>query len=297
MAQATTKKFLYLVQSRGALPEIYRTIESAEADLLRLTFKEQTDDAIFFPKSTWTEGRNRLLQEALARGGDYLYYIFIDEDIDFEKGGWRTFEQALDAYQPAVATPYYPRYRPSEGSLLDREAQTVHSFDAMFNAFHRDVIHDRLLLPYYPGFDKTSWWYSNMIVIALSQVLYKRRVLQINSVWIKNTEHGEYPQEKAWDEVMRWVETEVVNAGSSRPAASRARQVLRAARVRIANFVGEHERLNRMLMTAVRALRREPRFTVAQRAAGPVSHRLPESEYRHLLKWDSAYWRERRGAR
>lgn len=154
------KKFLYLVQGKGHLPDSYSTIECEQADLLRLSWKEKIDGAIYFPDSTWTEGRNKLLEEALKRNDQYLYYIFLDDDVVFEKGDWRTFEKYLLKYQPAAATPFCLWYPPNKDSPLELEAHTCFMFDAMFNAFHGDVVADGLVLPYYAGFDSKSWWYS-----------------------------------------------------------------------------------------------------------------------------------------
>ncbi len=291
--QEQSKRFPYLVQSRGVLPEVYDSIVNDDADMLRLTFKSEIDGAIFFPKSSWTEGRNRLLSAAAERGGNYLYYIFLDEDVSFAKGDWRTFEQTLLKFQPAVATPFYPSYGPTaQGSLLENEAQTVHSFDAMFNAFHRDVIADGFLLPYHPGFDQESWWYSNLIVILLAQRLYPGRVVQLNTTWVNNLQHGTYPQEKAWNKVIEWVDDELVRSGDRRPRA--LARALRRARVSIANFVGEFPRLRRVAMGAVRLLQREPRFRAVTAPQGTVTHRLAPAHYQEVLRWDAPFWAARR---
>lgn len=62
-----SKPFFYLVQGRGPLPGHYADLVSPRSDLIRLAWGEPIEGAIHFPGSTWTEGRNRLLQEALAR--------------------------------------------------------------------------------------------------------------------------------------------------------------------------------------------------------------------------------------
>ena len=203
-------KFLYLVQSAARLPDIYSSIPSDRAELLQLTWKEPIDGAVYLPKSTWTQGRNRLMAEALQRPRQYLFYVFLDDDVVFEKGNWRVFEDALLKYRPAIASPYFPDYPPVNRSRLDLEAHTCFYFDAMFNAFHADVIRDRLVLPYYGGFDQESWWYSQSFIMQLASALYPDHTMQVNSVVIRNTKHGEYPQGDDWDKIKRWFESQVL---------------------------------------------------------------------------------------
>ena len=195
---SASKTFVYLVQSKGELPVHYSHIESARSDLILLTWKDRLDRAIYLPHSTWTEGRNRLLEEATRRGLGYLYYIFLDDDIVLEKGDWRLFEQCLLRYRPAAAAPYAPWYPPSKGSRLDREAHTCFYFDAMFSAFHRDIVEDRIVLPYYAGYDQKSWWISQWLVIHLLHHFFPDHVLQVNRVWAANAQHGDYPKGGDW---------------------------------------------------------------------------------------------------
>lgn len=198
MSATQGKAFVYLVQARGELPEHYSAIECARADLIRLTWKDKLDGAIYFPNSTWTEGRNRLLGEAIGRERRYLYYIFLDEDIVFERGDWRLFEEYLLKYRPAAAAPYSPWYPPSRNSRLEQEAHTCFYFDAMFSAFHGDIVADRIVLPYYPGYDAKSWWFSQWFVIHLMQLFFPHHVLQFNRVWTRNAEHAPYPHADNW---------------------------------------------------------------------------------------------------
>lgn len=215
LTKRLTKKFLYLVQGKGRLPDSYSTIEGEQADLIHLSWKDQIDGAIYFPNSTWTEGRNKLLEEALKRNEPYLYYIFLDDDVVFEKGDWRTFEQALLKYEPAAATPFCPWYPPNKDSPLELEAHTCFMFDAMFNAFHRDVVTDGLVLPYYTGFDSKSWWYSQWFVIHLMNMFFPNHVLQINEVWVNNATHGAYPLSADFTEGRNWFETQVLKPKSA----------------------------------------------------------------------------------
>lgn len=262
------KPFLYLVQGKGPLPVHYADLVSARSDLIHLTWGEPIEGAIHFPGSSWTEGRNRLLQEALARPERPLYYILLDDDVVFEKGDWRLFEDELLKHRPAAATPYYPLYpHGALDPLPGVEAQTCLWFDAMCTAFHRDVVEDGLLLPYYTGLDKLSWVYSQWFVIYLARILYPGRVLQLNRVWVANAKHeNDY--------------SGFVDFGLS-------------ARLLFAGVL----RRRYVLKRAQRSIKRSlgiPEFVPRRASAPPRSYRLTERAKRRWLNLDSVFWRVRR---
>jgi hypothetical protein len=261
------KSFVYLVQSRGPLPDVYADIEHEQADRIVLSWREPVEGGLFAPGTTWTEGRNRLLAEALARGTRYHYYIFLDDDVAFERGGWREFEEALMRYEPAVASPYFPWYRAA--MLRTNQALDAHTFfwfDAMYNAFHRDVVEDGFVLPYIPDFDGESWWYSQFIVICMVHALYHRDSLQFNKVWVGNTKHEDYPQGDDFKKVIKWIHNEVLRTPPAWTWRSRAAGVLRR--------LGGTERPSL------------PRPKTG-------SYRLTDDQKARLLRLDSAYWASR----
>lgn len=192
-----TKKFLYLVQTDGELPSHYSNINHENADVLYLSWKRPRPGDIYFPNSTWTQGRNKLLEAAKQLQGDYLYYIFLDDDIEFIAGDWRIFEALLLEYQPCIATPkitFYPTK--SDDSV---EVQIVYAFDAVFNAFHRDVVADNVLLPYLEKFDEESWLLSQLVLIHMAGVCYHEKVWQFNHVKVTQIKHRPYPKGSASD--------------------------------------------------------------------------------------------------
>ena len=99
------KNFIYLIQGKSELISSYfiELQARADADAIFLTYDKPLEIAIFFPNSTWAQGRNKLLSEALKTAKDYLYYIFLDDDITFETGNWDFFEKQLLKYHPAIA--------------------------------------------------------------------------------------------------------------------------------------------------------------------------------------------------
>jgi hypothetical protein len=196
-----TKNFLYLVQTDGNLPSHYADIPNENADILYLSYKEPIEGYIHFPNSTWTTGRNRLLEEARNSKHQYLYYIFLDDDLEFIQGNWRYFEEMLLKYMPAISTSvsYNENLNPN------LEAQVVYSYDAMFNAFHRDVFFDDLLLPYIDKFDDVCWYESQLIFIHISAILYPNHILQFNYVEVDNSKHNIYPKKMIFAEVEKWI--------------------------------------------------------------------------------------------
>jgi len=68
------KNIVYLVQGESYLvKEYYHLQERDNADAIFLTYDRQIDGAVYFPNSTWTEGRNKLLAAARKKG-EYLYF-------------------------------------------------------------------------------------------------------------------------------------------------------------------------------------------------------------------------------
>jgi len=180
------KKFLYLVQTKEGLSEHLQSLYGPQGDVIVLSWRRPVRDCIFFPFSTWTEGRNRLYQETL--GKDYLYYIFLDGDAYLkttelcktpQNNPWRLFEEYLIEYEPAAGVPFYMWHKKSP-----LEVETLYSFDMILNAVHKEAL--PVLLPYYDGCDKISWWYSSVYKVHLASVLYPSHVLQFNALEVIN---------------------------------------------------------------------------------------------------------------
>ncbi len=204
------KPFVYLIQAAENMP--YPELPDTGNDIILLTWKtpSQVPGALFLPGSSWNEGRNALLAEARKRveasGADYLYYIFLDEDVQIKEdtelaehlgvpltgNPFRTFENWLLDWEPAVG---YTRYS-WQYTEADALANLGHNFDALMNAFHREAL--PLLLPYYTGFDAESWLYSQLIVAHLCTLFYPEHRLQCNLVLTKNKTRRSYVQKKRY---------------------------------------------------------------------------------------------------
>lgn len=184
------KRFLYLVQVEGELPERLRTLESDNSDVRFLSWKTRSADprGILYPHSSWTEGRNRLYKE--IEGTAYDYYIFLDDDVEMHvrrggaRNGWRAFEAFLLDYEPAVGVARYMWQLQGGGLDVTQPVQGVRFFDALTNAFHREAVHT--LLPYGDLLDRYSECYSQSLLCSLAADLYEGHVLQYNDVEVVN---------------------------------------------------------------------------------------------------------------
>jgi hypothetical protein len=160
--------------------------------------------------TTWNTGRNYLYEHAMKRKTAYLYYIFVDEDASLRPnadtnvnvtslGLWRSFENFLVEYKPAVGITAYchgkahrckwQRNKPGGNGVY---VLSGYLFDACFNAFHHDVL--SYLLPYNLKNENESWIYSQHYVSMLAKHYFSGSVLIYGNVNIVNGGHREYPR-------------------------------------------------------------------------------------------------------
>ena len=207
-AKSDIRPVLYLIQAKTNLPEIYDNIKNR---CILLSYGEETEDTnIFCPNSTWTSGRNKLYEWAAAFETRADYYVFLDEDIEFEnvqqKDGFEQFESYLGQIRAPIMVPDCWGYNSETTNipglpkdiqrkgLLNRRLvnQPVDWFDGAFIAFRQDVFFDPRLLPYDNSFDSRSWWVSQFIMILRANVLYRNHVIQNNRLRVKNVKHRNY---------------------------------------------------------------------------------------------------------
>jgi len=191
------KNFVYLIQGRAKeIPKIASLIKEEHADKFMLTFDEELDGSLFLPNCTWLEGRNHLLQMAKKKNQDYLYYIFLDDDIVFERGNFEVFESCLLKYQPAIAHPFYCKdyaryYRHFFRKLFPYpEATQDVFFDQMFVAIHKELIKDEIIVPYLEDFQHISWYSAGRYFDFMMNLFYSDfQVLRFNLCMVSNPLH------------------------------------------------------------------------------------------------------------
>lgn len=114
-------RLLYLVQTESCVPNhlmfpvIIGRRNICQCDVLVLSYERKCGDTppehveyIFNSLMTsWNMGRNLLYDTAKKKNKQYLYYIFMDDDVLLKakrrKNPWRLLEKSLKETEPAVA--------------------------------------------------------------------------------------------------------------------------------------------------------------------------------------------------
>jgi len=225
------KNFLYLIQCEEELPGHLNGLRGPESDIIFLSWGKPAKEGIFYPNSTWTQGRNRLYQEALRLQKNYLYYIFMDEDVYLRTtkyfkvswnslwhlwvssaNPWRIFEDYLRRYRPAVGVPFYKWHKKQE-----KEIDAIFTFDAIIIAVHKEALN--VLLPYYDGHDMESWWYAQVYFNHIAALLYPSHVLQFNALMAENTSQRDpqfeekkiYPHDNNWAMANDFIKSTIID--------------------------------------------------------------------------------------
>ena len=190
------KQFLYLVQSRIKCLEDQKILESDNSDCIVATFEKKIhqENFIYVPNTIWTEGRNALYEEALKRKDQYEYFVFLDDDIVFERGSFRVFENEVLHIQADFAMPVYlnhpfiqkyDRYNPFQYS-------NITFIDQAFICLSRELFCSPKLLPYdmayvdRPDLGGGVMAPSNTFFMKLCDHFSNKRLLIINNVAVYN---------------------------------------------------------------------------------------------------------------
>ena len=215
---AAQPRFVYAIQTESCLPihlkKALSNPDECNCNVLVLFYKQSCTAVI--PRHikyingrslTWPEGRNLLWQVAKSQHMQYLYYIFIDDDIvlNTTKSGnpWRQFERFLINIEPAVAAveinsnPYFARMKHAiqhNKCVVDhsREYVTTAKFDAAFNAFHYQALD--YLLPYSTNHMNESWRYSSVRMAIKCEVIFRGHMVLHTQITARNAHHRPYPR-------------------------------------------------------------------------------------------------------
>jgi hypothetical protein len=188
-------KYLYLIQAANKLPEIYEHLRSK--DFVLLSYEKETEDTdIFYPDSTWTQGKNKLREYSLSLKEEYDYYIYLDEDIIFEgvdgEAGVDAVENLLLKYKPIIAVPslngVYGVHH--EYNNLKTEAQTTYWIDGCFDCWSKDTFRNSKIFPMHGLFDYagSGCWASCNIMQKLCRIYHENQIVLFNNIAIINTQ-------------------------------------------------------------------------------------------------------------
>jgi hypothetical protein len=192
----TRKRFLYLMQGRKENVLKYSYLQNANSDLITLTFDFNILEKefksllnIFLPNSSWAEGRNKQLEAAKKLETEYLYYIFVDDDVEFVKGNFYDFEQKLIKYSPAIGLPLLKIIKNTNRFNPKLNVQHPVAVDQQVQAYHHKVLKKSLVMPLETKFDNLSWWYSCEINGFLILSYYRGYIMQFNDIIVDNVGH------------------------------------------------------------------------------------------------------------
>lgn len=193
------KKFLYMYQS-----ETYKQdyIESNfDRDIKCISYQNQHPESIFLPNSTWTDGRNKMIEYALIKDITYDYVCFMDDDISFIQGNFESCENDIMNHNYSIYIPQLKGYPYTKTQNL-KKTYTLW-FDAICNYFKFDLLRNNKIFPYKNNYDHVSWWCSQLILIFEIALEYPCQVVvsKINS--IKNNLSRNYPRQDKYKDILK----------------------------------------------------------------------------------------------
>jgi len=186
-----SKWFIDLIESSDSNYGIWLTYEKPLEPVLLLSYALAGLQYIYFPNSTWTQGRNKLYEVALSHNRQYEFYWFYDDDVTISANDFDRIRTTLDSIKVKPALAVIPLNRRDLASQsINVQESCGHDFDAIANGFHWTSA--PILLPYSTVFDNRSWWLSQAVIITLTLNLYPHSVLTIPGVRTKNKLHRPY---------------------------------------------------------------------------------------------------------
>ena len=238
MKSKASPPFIYLTQTEQCLtPGLIQTLELSDAskcrcDVIVLSYKTECREKsephityLFGNETTWGSGRNQLYFQAVQRRLDYLYYIFLDDDITLKFSEAATpemkrltsisvFQDWLLDYEPAVGVGDYEghdgsstlrsRMRRVCNKRVDKKTMLANPtilFDPLFNAFHAKAVSH--IFPMEISHEERNWWLTDKYVASVVELKFRGQALMFFPVAVVNLLHRPYPQSshgtnKAW---------------------------------------------------------------------------------------------------
>lgn len=214
-------KICVLTQTATDISDYYKQFFKGK-DLSFVTFKTPNDNALaYVPKSTWSDGRNKLWEEVRDK---YDYYIFIDDDLRFLKTKvtfsalaayaahkllygndfFKLYEEASPRHFFSRLEYYLTTYKPevlstmSFGNVatrLDVAVMRKNSFVRRLGWFDAQctVLSNyaaNKLLPYDTKI--SGWWSSQLPIYLYSYHVFGNKALAINDLATDNINHEQY---------------------------------------------------------------------------------------------------------
>ena len=221
--------FVYLIQTEQCLPPyLIQNLELSDSskcrcDAIVLSYKAECQEEspahisyLFDNATTWGSGRNKLFFNATERKLEYVYYIFLDDDValKFSEAASpemkrlppiRVFQNWLLEDEPAVGVVDYPvhdggkillhRKRKVCGHKLAKNTSHANPtilFDPLFNAFHAKAVEH--IFPLDTRYENVNWWLTDKYLASIVELKFRGQALLFFPVSVENLLHRPYPQ-------------------------------------------------------------------------------------------------------
>eukprot|EP00928_Gymnodinium_smaydae_P005927 TRINITY_DN12053_c0_g2_i1.p1 TRINITY_DN12053_c0_g2~~TRINITY_DN12053_c0_g2_i1.p1 ORF type:complete len:427 (-),score=79.64 TRINITY_DN12053_c0_g2_i1:107-1387(-) len=213
----TRWSFAFLVQGEDDVASKEAAMWSDSSDFFWLTYRRRREDAIFCPdlvvlptdKSAFSRGRNTLLlaaqMEEMRRGYAYMYYVFMDSDLE-ASGGWSHslpgFLSFLRTWEPAVGVPLYWNTNVDvlythlfnwEHETEPTSPRSIYWHDHCFVATHHEAA--KLLYPHDSDLDTGDAMISQWYLSGWAALLFRNHVLVDTTFEVSNPGHGRPPDD------------------------------------------------------------------------------------------------------
>ena len=226
MKSKVSPPFIYLTQTEQCLtPSLIQTLELNDAsrcrcDVIVLSYKNKCLEKsaphityLFDNETTWGSGGDKLYFQAMERRLNYLYYVFLDDDITLQFTEEATpemvrqtpisvFQDWLLDYGPTVAASDYERPVKSRlrrqysmqmtcKSKIDKKTTLSHPailFGPLFKAFHTKVVSH--IFPMHIRHKNRNWWLTGKYIAT-----FRRQGLVFCPVAVGNLFYRSYGTE------------------------------------------------------------------------------------------------------
>lgn len=187
-------KVVYGVQ--GPADKVGALVFPAQASVVRLSYDRPITTAapgealIYAPGTSWASGRNALMALLQSLHPDADYFVLLDHDIDFVRGSFVAFEDALRRTRPAIAFPLMAKAQASGAFLADQPVQRAMDLDEQFVALHKSVLNTAGLHPLVATYDWASWYISAYVFEYTCAIRFGSSVHQYNDIIVANGDHA-----------------------------------------------------------------------------------------------------------
>lgn len=143
---------------------------------------------VFWPRSTWAEGRN-FAADVGRRGQETFDYIaFLDDDVVFKRGTYQNFIERVLENRPLIAAPITPRSNHPR-YVLNQTLQAAALNDEQLLVFHRSALDDPYVWPLVRDYEDVSWHVACAVQQFFIANRFPRRLVQFNEFAVSNDGH------------------------------------------------------------------------------------------------------------